>query len=206
MTPGQQGIQYDLSQVYTTFFGTLRPPYPTLVLDSKQVKLSPVGTARALRGAFKFSSGISGTEFSMPTKIAGYQLPNEPTIRIRGGKEIIETKITRLDPVGFLNRQNVLEEINLNNYNIRIRGLLINENDPDDYPEEQLRALREVVTQSGSVAIENAILTMWGITQIAIYDFDFPECRGMAVQPYEIIGTSDELVDLELVERSESVQ
>lgn len=202
MTTGGQGREYDLNQIYRDVFGHVRPPYPTVVLDSKTYGVSPVGTARALRGAFSFASKL-GADYTFPTKLNRYQLPNEPTIRITGGKSIIETKITRLDPVGGLNKQNVLEEINQNNFRLVIRGLIINEEDPDNYPEEAVRRIREILTAAGSVSIDNALTNMWGITQLAIEDFQFDEVRGnIAVQSYQIIGYSDEYVNLEVVERA----
>jgi len=203
MTPGQRGSKYDLNEMYRNAFGHIRPPYPTVVAESRTVGLNPVGTVRALRGLFRFASGL-GADYTMPTSLNGWQLPNEPIIRINASKDIKETKLTRLDSNGFINRQNVLEEINQNNYRIRLRGLLINEEDPDDYPEEQLRKLREIVLSAGSVTINNALTDMWGISRIAIEDFDLEELRGnISVQSYSIVGYSDSFVDLEMVDSPE---
>lgn len=200
MTVGEQGVKYDLNQIYHQVFGYVRPPYPTLAIKSGTVGYNPVGTVRALRGVFNFSSGL-GTAFTMPTKLNDFQLPNEPTIRITGSKNIIETKLTRLDPVGLVNKQNVLEEINLNNFRIMIQGIMINEDDPEDYPETQMRELRDILLTSGSVRIENALCSMWGISQVAFQDWDFKEVKGnIAVQAYSLVAYSDEFIDLEVAQ------
>lgn len=206
-TPGLQGRKYDLGQAYQQVFGYVRPPYPIEAIRNGVTLLNPVGLVRgkvkALRGAFRLGSSL-GPDYSFPTELAGFQLPNEPTIRITGGKKIIETKLTRLDAQGQLNRQNVLEEINLNNYRIRLRGIIMDDNNPDEYPEEIMLRIAEICTQSGSVSIKcPPLTTIWGISQIAIEDFDFHEVRGNpGVQGYDIIGYSDEYVNLEVIENN----
>jgi hypothetical protein len=200
MTPGERGRQYDLNEVYRTVFGYTRPVYPTLLIESGKVGYNPVGLFKSLRGAFDFASSL-GNDFALPTKLNGYQLPNEPTIRITGGKNIIETKLTRLDSFGKLNKANVLEEINQNNFRIRIQGIITNDEDPNDYPEQAVRQLSDIFLNSGSVKIENALCSLWGITSIAIENFDMREVRGgLSTQAYDIIGYSDEFVDLEIAE------
>lgn len=197
---GEQGRQYDINDLYRQAFGHVRPPYPVLLAQSRQLGYSPVGLVRSLRGAFSFSSKL-GTELSMPTKLNDFQLPNEPTIRITGSKNIKQTKLTRLDAIGQINRQNVLEEINLNNFRVMIRGIIINEDDPTDYPEDAIRGLRDAVLASGSVRIENALCSLWGISMLAIEDFDMHELKGdISAQSYTLIGFSDEVVDLEVIE------
>jgi len=210
-TPGEHGRKYDLNEVYQKAFGHVRAPYPTVLLQSRELGINPLGGLKALRGAFKFSSGL-GTEFTLPTRLISkvsaapndpgwFQLPNEPTVSINGGNNLIETKLTRLDVNGQLNRQNVLEEINLNLFRIRIQGVLVNEENPEDYPEEQLIRLRDICLASGPKSIDNAITTMWGIQNIALEDFDFPAVKGnVAFQPYILIGYSDEVFELEVVE------
>lgn len=196
---GQIPPPYNPNDVYNLAFRHVRPPYPNLARQSGgDIGISPVGTVRALKGSFNLTS-IMNTPFTMPTKLDGWQMPNEPTIEIRGGKNIIETQLNRGDRV-----QNVLEEINLNNYEIRLRGVIINESEFDLYPEEDVRRLREICEKPGAVSITNGILNLFNINQVAIRDVELFEVRGYAgAQAYELVLLSDEDFELEIIEAPE---
>lgn len=197
-TVGQIPPPYNPAEVYQQAFRHVRPPYPNLVRESGTLGISPLGTVRALKGSFKLTSALN-TIFTLPTKIDDWQMPNEPTIEIRGGKNIIETQLNRGDRV-----QNVLEEVNLNNYRIRIRGVILNEQEFDVYPEQDVRRLREICEKPGSVSIVNGITALFNITQVAISDFDFFEVKGFAgAQAYELDLFSDTDFELELIEAPE---
>lgn len=195
---GQIPPRYDVNQAYSQAFRHVRPPFPTLLAESKTLGVSPISTIRGLKGSFKLTSALN-TPLTLPTKIDGWQMPNEPTIEIRGGKNIIETQLNRGERV-----KNVLEEINLNNYQIRIRGVILNETEFDLYPEVDVRRLREICEIAGSVSIENGICALFNITKVAVRDFDFFEVKGYAgAQAYELDLLSDEDFELELVEEPE---
>lgn len=198
--------KYDLSEVYTQAFSHLRLPYPNLVAESKTLGLSPFGTIRALRGSFKLQSTFN-TEYALPIKLDGWQFPQEPIVSIRGGKNIIETQLNRLDPkTKRIQRKNVLEEINLNNYKVLIRGILLNEDEVDSYPEQAVRRLREIVEKPGSISIENGLTALWGITKVAVSDWDMREVQGyIGAQSFELECLSDEDFDLEINDNPERI-
>lgn len=182
------------------------PPYPAIVAETKSAGLSPFGTIRALRGSFKLQSKLN-TEYALPVKLDGWQLPQEPIISIRGGKNIIETELNRIDPkTNRIQRKNVLEEINLNNYKIRIRGIILSEDEFDSYPEQSVRRLREVLEKPGSISIENGLTALWNITKVAIKDWDMREVQGyLGAQSFEIECLSDEDFDLEINDNPERI-
>lgn len=197
-TVGTIPPRYDISQVYSQAFRHVRPPFPVLVAESKTLGISPVGTIRGLGGSLKLTS-VLGTPITLDTKLDGWQMPNEPTIEIRGGKNIIETQLNRGE-----RKANVLEEINLNNYQIRIRGVILNEEEFDLYPEVDVRRLMEICEKPGSVSINNQICTIFNIFQVAIRDFNFFEVKGYAgAQAYELDLLSDEDISLEGIDRPE---
>ncbi len=72
--------------------------------------------------------GLMGIEFFMPVALNGYQLPLEPIISISGKKTIIETPLT-----GNTRRGTVKEIITTDDYEVKIRGIIINET-ANDYP------------------------------------------------------------------------
>lgn len=199
-TPGQIGKQFDLSLIYEKAFRHVRPPFPTLVRRSGTLGISPVGKVKALKGSFSLRSSL-GAEYTMPVKIDGFQLPQEPSIRVRGGSNIIQTALNRGDRV-----QNVLEEVNLNNNKITIKGLIINEEDFEEYPEVPVRRLREICEKAGAVTIDNELTTIWGVTQIKIEDWDFLDVVGYpGVQAFQLDCLSDNPLELELIDDPERV-
>ena len=190
--------KFDLNQAYQTAFNHVRAPYPLLVAESKQYGISPVGTVKALLGTLKKSA--LGAFYSMPTSIDGWDIPNEPTISIRSGKRIIDTPLNRLDPSsGKVERKSVLEEVGLNNYEIRLRGVIFNESDFDSYPIEDIRRMREICEKPGSVAIQNDLLSIFNVSRVGITFMDFFEVRGyIGAQAYELVLLQDENLTLEL--------
>jgi hypothetical protein len=199
-TAGTTGEQYKLNQAYKQAFGHVRAPFPVLLAQTDSIGLSPVGTFKALKGTFSLRSKLN-TDYTLPTKLDGWQIPQEPTIGIRGSKNIIETQLNRGDRT-----KNVLEEINLNNYQVKIRGIILNEEDFDAYPDEAVRRLREICEKAGSISIENGLTTIWNITKVAIRDFDLFEVKGyLGAQAFEIDCISDEDFELELVNEPERI-
>lgn len=191
---------YDLSELYKLAFGYNRPPYPILVAQSKTFGVGHIGTVKAFQGQFKASS-ILGNEYTMPVGLDGYRIPQEPAVAISGGKNVIETQLNR-----GARKQNVLEEVNLNNYQLDIRGLIINEDGLDEYPEEAVRRLKEICEKPGAITITNALTSIWGIDKIQILNFRFFEVRGnAAVQAFHIEGLSDQDFDLELIDGAERI-
>src|SRR5690242_10425530 len=90
--------KYNVGEVYNQAFSHLRLPYPALVAEGRTAAgISPIGSIRALKGSFKLRSRLN-TEYAIPTKLDGWQIPQEPLITIRGGKKIIETELNRIDP------------------------------------------------------------------------------------------------------------
>lgn len=200
MTPGEVGKPYSTSAVYEAAFKKMRAPYPNLLLQTNAPTLPFVGAIKALKGQFNLRSKLN-TEYTLPTKLDGWQIPQEPTITISGGKNIVETELNRGE-----RKQNVLEEINLNNYQLIIRGVILNETNFDSYPEEDVRRLREILEKAGSVTIENGLTSIWNISKVAIVRWEMFEVKGyIGAQAFELECKSDEDFELELVDEPEQL-
>jgi hypothetical protein len=197
-TTGTISPQYNLDDVYKQAFGHVRPPFPNLIIESESFGISPAGTLKAIKGTFNLRSKLNAS-YTMPTKLDGWQMPQEPTISIRGSKNIIETPLNR-----GVRTKNVLEEINLNNYQLKIKGIILNEDDFDAYPDADIRRLREICEKAGNVSIENALASIWNISKVAIKDWDMFEVKGyVGAQAFEIDLISDEDFELELINEPE---
>lgn len=181
---------FDLyQQVFGLGFMRIRPLRLTALEDKVDL------TAMTLEGDAEPSSALKsfiGTPIHLPLTINGYLLPNEPLVTITMNKKIIETELDGNDGT-------FKEEFSLGDYDVNIKGILIDENNPDQLPESQIRQLRDVLETRGSVKVSNTLLSFFNIDRLAIYSCSFPEYAGsMEMVPYEITCKSDKEFDLEL--------
>lgn len=145
-------------------------------------------------GQFTRSSSTMGVPFFMPIKIDGFQLPNEPIVTIRGNKTIIKTPIDG-------NEGTFKQHYALGDYLITIKGICILDEDSEEYPEEQVRALRKIIEKRNGLDVVCRLLSIWNVNHLAIEGFDFPAIEGApGMQPYELTCSSDKYFDLELLE------
>lgn len=192
---------YDISDLYNRAFGHVRPPYPNIAKDLSG--LSPVGTVKAILNSFQKES-LLGSEFTFPVKLNGYQLPAEPTIGIRGGKRLVKTPVTRSKVGRKINSATVIEEVGMNPYEVRIRGIMFT--DDDTFPENQIQKIREIVEQLDSVEIVCGLTAIFNITRIMIEDwrlFDVAGSQGQ-VQAYELAAIDDKDPDLTVFSNAQS--
>lgn len=183
-----------LQDLYASAFGYIKPPFPQVGLLPK---INPFGAIQAIAGSF-FNKGKLAAYTQHVTFNAGladeYQLPCEPTVAVFGTKNVIETYLNRGDRT-----QNVLEEINLDNYKIRIRGVIYNPED-DAYPEEDVSKIHALWEKPGSRSIKSELLSLLGITKVAIVRINWPELNGYpGAQPYELDCLSDQDFELNII-------
>lgn len=195
--------KYNMNEVYSKAFSHIQLPYPNLVRESRTVGVSPFGTIKALKGSFKLKSTLN-VDYALPTMIDGWQIPQEPLVKISVGKSLVTTDLTRGDLNGKRLVQSVIEEINLENYQVKIRGVILNEEDSDTYPEDDIRRLREAVEKPGSIEIINGLTTLWGISKICVQKLDLMEVQGiLGAQAFEITALSDTDFELEVIDSPE---
>ncbi len=118
-----------------------------------------------------------------------------PVISIRSSKTIIQTPLTE-------RRGTVKEFININDYEITIKGFVINKT--NDYPEETLSILRDLNELGEAVQVACPALDLFlkrpgrkGSDHVVISSFNVIENRGVKnVRPYEMTLISDEPFNL----------
>jgi hypothetical protein len=145
-------------------------------------------------GNFTKTRSTLGTPFFMPCKIDGFQLPNEPIVTLRSTKTIIETPIDGTD--------GTFKECYANgDYQITIKGICALDEESDEYPDEQIRAIRKFWDKRTGVDVVCRLLSIYNINHIAIKSIDWPAIEGApGMQPYQIECLSDKYFDLELLE------
>lgn len=138
-----------------------------------------------------------GTPVHMPVTINGVVLPNEPLVTITGDKKIIRTAITGVNNTATVNRRGTYKElINTNDYIIKIVGRMVNEDEPSQYPEDNVKQFKQFYELRKTVSIESKLTELFDIRQMAIHKINLPGEAGMLNnQFYEITGYSDETLE-----------
>ena len=136
----------------------------------------------------------TGQPVFMPMKLGGVLLPNEPTIIINSRKNIVETALA-----GSTRRGTVKELISIEDWSVTIRGVAINYKSKLVYPEDEVKALRDLYEKNESLEVQCALTNLLGIYRLVIREFELPEMTGIQhAQAYQFICTSDEDFILEL--------
>lgn len=137
-------------------------------------------------------TSVLGTPVVLPITIDGIDLPANAMMTITGRNRIIETDMN--SPRGTFKELWAKDD-----YFINIRGIVVQDNGNEDYPEEQLRQIKELLDSETHLPIECDMTTLFGITDIAIYDYNFPALPGVSMaQPFELLCKSDYKFELEL--------
>lgn len=176
---------FNLTDLYNAAFGYVAKPKPTGIKGgAPSAKAQPTDKLEQVvrRGG---KEGLYGTWIAMPCKIGDVELPNEPLVSVTLAKQIVETAIDGNDGTFKENYSN-------GDYQVSIRGLILDDEDPDNYPEDLVREVRRVIEERTHVAITCALTTIFNITHIAVKGCEFPAYEGdIGVQPYILNGSSD---------------
>lgn len=106
-----------------------------------------------------------------------WRLPFEPLVRIGKQKKLVETVIAgNGDEEGGI----VIEQINKSNYDIQIRGILM-ESGSFAYPASQVEKLQRFCESSEALDIDCDLLELFKIRKLVIKSFAIDEMHG---QPY----------------------
>lgn len=199
-------MEFDLTSLFERAFGLNRGiPYdPSKIQDPKPTK-SPAFEAPDTSDDAEGSEFVqmrntlnstlpTGRTVFMPIRIGELVLPNEPSISISSRKNIIETALA-----GSTRRGTVKELIAIEDWQITIRGIALNFNSLTVYPEDQVKALRDLYEQNAALTINCALTSLMGIYRIVIKEFSLPEMIGIQhAQAYQFTCVSDEDFILEL--------
>lgn len=183
-------MRVNLLDIYAKAFGYVGKPWATANLNS----YIPFGSLFDKQEVPSFQvkqATLLGTALFMPCKLDGFQLPNEPIIEVSGGKRVIKTVIDGSD--GTFKEQHSMDD-----YSVIIRGIAVSQ-DSDEYPEKDVRKIRQLCEKKGNVTAVCQLLTFFGIDKLVIESFSFPAIEGApGMQPYELTCISDKEFDIEL--------
>lgn len=146
-------------------------------------------------GAPYYSVTDLGREYYLPVFLDDFELPN-PVISIDGRKIIVETPMVE-------RKGTVKEIINIDDYQIIIRGIITNK-DRNSMPEETLTKMRELFEKNEAVTIMNVLTDIFlktpdrkGYDKVVIKDFRIVPTPGVKnCCGYEMALLSDEAFSL----------
>jgi hypothetical protein len=189
--------EYNFREIFRIAFGAI--PYNRIDTTRKVNEAEPYSSIESSTFQSTQMSKLLGTPLFMTCKLDGFQLPNEPVIEINGGQNIIKTLIdTSTDPrdriVGTFK-----EMFSQDDYKIIIRGVAVLEDGTDEYPEEQIKKIRELSEKQSNIKIECTLATIFNIPKIVIESCSFPGVEGApGFQPYQLNCLSDFDFNIEL--------
>lgn len=139
--------------------------------------------------------GQLGSYYFMPTMIDDWQLPNEPLVSIQMQKRIVRTVVAGANRNGT-----VKELVSAEDAKINIKGLIINEQNPERYPEEEVRRMRQIFAKRAPLTIKNKLCNLWGVNVVVVTQCQMePEAGYQGVQPYTLTLESDTNFEFELL-------
>lgn len=126
-----------------------------------------------------------------------YKLPNEPLIQLALAKTIVETPT-----VGKQRKGTVKEYINTEDWQVVIRGVCVDAQNPNNYPSEQVAVLNELLEINDALeVVSNKFLAFFGIEKLVFKNIDFDEMAGQqGLQKYKITAVSDQGFFADLIE------
>ncbi len=122
------------------------------------------------------------------------RLPLDPVIGISLRNSIVTRNVLKA-PVDRRERRGSVKELwTTDDYQVTIAGVIIDSRTVD--AEQWLRFLRQIGESRSVIEVENPVLTVFNIRQIAIQSIDFPFTKGLENHMYTINALSDDDFDL----------
>jgi hypothetical protein len=208
-------ITFSLADIFERTFG-----YKTSAFEPEfsevQGNRSPGRKEQGALGSPYYSTDAFGKEYYMPVTIKypdsgkasqqngsdgvgsgvlkKWDLPY-PVISLSSRKNIVETTLTE-------RRGTVKELINIEDYEITIRGFIIAKE--NEFPESEVTTLRNIYEQNVALSIQSPLTDIFllrpdrsGNDQVVIKELKFHEVSGVKnVRPYELRMVSDEPFNL----------
>ena len=178
---------FDLKDlVAKVHFNYVGAPFPGFIKDdiSKIVLPDLMGITDAIK---------SGKPYFTTVKLEHngqkFEFPNEPLISLSLVKTIVETAT-----VGKERKGTVKEYITTEDYQITLRGVCVDIEDPDRYPSDQVDAINKMFDVNDSLkVVNNKFLELFKIRNIVLKEKRFEEMAGQqGLQKYTISAVSDQ--------------
>lgn len=140
-------------------------------------------------------SGLFGKNIQMPFAFGDLTLPGEPLVSIDYSKRIVKKA-----RAGGRGKGTVKEIIGEGDFELRIRGIMINE--LGLFPVDQFLLFSNMIKANRTLPVTNLVCRILGIRWLLIERVRFPDMENVdAAQAFEIQAVSDEDFELTLIEQ-----
>jgi hypothetical protein len=144
-----------------------------------------------------YAKDSQGRDVFMPLTLGGLFLPYV-WVSVRGSKTFVETPMTQ-------RRGDVIELINMKNYEFSVKGLHIGHD--GRFPEGDVEALRELFERNEAVAAKSILTDMHLLTnenggqdKVVIFDYELMDNKGVEhVRGYSFMIKGDREFELEIL-------
>lgn len=195
-------LHFNLPDLFERTFG-----YKSRAFDPGFEERNKKAEQNAKLGADYYGTDMSTGEYYMPVTIeyqsgtsgadSKWTLPH-PVIAVTSRKTIIETPLTE-------RRGTVKELINVQDYDIVIKGFIINKK--NEFPEEDITTLRNIYELNKPVSVKCPVTDIFllrpdrkGSDKVVIKELKFPPVSGIKnIRPYELHMVSDEPFNLNAI-------
>lgn len=187
----------DIKAEFIKRFGYVAKPFPIGGIPDPK-NLIPGGS---FIGSDKDKLSMLGQKIFLPVRLKipeegedWIQLPNEPIMSIENNMIVEKTSVTRGN-----GRGSVKEIINMDDYIVRLDGLIINEEEKA-YPSAIISDIRKLMEYPGALQIDSELTRLYNITLVVRQSYNAPRDNSdkLRVQKYSIEFISDEDFELEL--------
>jgi Domain of unknown function (DUF6046) len=133
-------------------------------------------------GAVQYQKRLNGEVVN--DSFPGIELPPATVVSFERAKRIISTEIAGRD--GEVN-----EFTGFSSWKISIRSVLVNEENPDEIPEQGIRDLRDLFDVTVALPMLCDMCEWLGIYEVVIDSFTFHDVEANAAQPFSMTLRSD---------------
>lgn len=183
--------KYDLGDLFQRAFNFKVKKYENLVAFKLQQELLNPKYNPSVIDFEAAGLSVMGTKLFMPVELddavtyGKFKLPDEPIVEIARAKRIVRTEIDGMEGT-------FKELFGMDDYRITIRGLAIQDDGTDNYPEKIVRSIRDFCEAPNEIKINCKLTTIFRIDNIVITDYEFPPMEGFpGVQPFLLNCLSD---------------
>ena len=185
--------RFEIAWMLQSAFGYISlPPYARLNQREQIVKALEYCDLKVSQ--YKTNGvGEFGMPLIMPCKLNDFQLPLEQLIEITRSKVLVKTPID--------GQKGTFKELYAqDDTKIVIRGIVVQDDGTDNYPDTWVRRIKEICDEEDAVPVVNELIsTIFGIQKVVIENVSFPAPEGAQNwQPYIINCLSDFDYDIEL--------
>jgi hypothetical protein len=140
--------------------------------------------------------GFGHPDFATDNPEATFYLPLITTVEISQAKNIVKTSLVGNNGTIKGTAKELMSE---DDTIITFRGFAINFDEPNKYPEQEVKALSKLFGINDSLPVFSKVLAAHDIESLVFTNKDFPPFEGYAnVQPFEFTALSDNPIILEL--------